>query len=96
MRPPQPSTSGSEIVLSAFQRRIVLAVARGHTTDQIAAREHVSPATIKTHLRYLMLRTGTRNRAHLTAWAYESGLLRPHSPHPQRPALEPSPDRAAS
>ena len=96
MRPSQPTLSTRRAAVSAFQRRIVLAVARGHTTDQIATREHVSPDTIKTHLRYLMLRTGTRNRAHLTAWAYESGLLRPHSSHTRRPALEPSAGRAAS
>lgn len=86
MRTPYPIPGSEQLEITDPQMRIILGIVRGETTDQIAATELVSPDTIKTHLRILMRRSGTNTRAHLIAWAYESGLLRPHWSRPYRRA----------
>ena len=70
-----PSSNGTHEPLTAREREVVVAIAKGHTTGQIAELLYVSPATVETHVRKAMLRLGARNRAHLIAVALERGEL---------------------
>jgi PAS domain S-box-containing protein len=54
-------------LLTQREREIVTAVAMGHQTRQIAAELHISPETVRKHVRNLMAKTGAHTRAHLVA-----------------------------
>lgn len=75
-RPPH-SDPAARVEVTDAQLRMLVGVLQGHTNAEIAKSEFVSPHTVKEHLHTLMQRTGTKNRAHLVAWAYESALIRP-------------------
>jgi PAS domain S-box-containing protein len=71
-------TSKSE--LTERERQVVTAIAMGDTTPDIAKELHISPETVRTHVRNAMEKTNTRTRAHLVARVMgEEGLL--HLPH---------------
>jgi DNA-binding NarL/FixJ family response regulator len=63
--------------LTAREREVTALVASGLSNDEIAARLYLSPATAKTHVNRAMTKLGTRDRAQLVVFAYESGLVRP-------------------
>jgi DNA-binding NarL/FixJ family response regulator len=65
--------------LSNREREVVALVARGLSTDEIAARMVISSTTAKTHVSRAMTKLHARNRAQLVVLAYESGLVAPHS-----------------
>ncbi|MGA6168298.1 response regulator [Amycolatopsis magusensis] len=65
--------------LTNREREAVALVARGLTTDQIAARMVISPLTAKTHINRAMTKLHARDRAQLVILAYESGLVAPGS-----------------
>lgn len=79
MRTTQPPYGDptAQVEVTDSQLRMLVGVLQGHTNIEIAKSEFVSPHTVKEHLHTLMQRTGTKNRAHLVAWAFESGLIRP-------------------
>lgn len=54
--------------------------AEGLSNDEIAARMHVSPLTVRTHVGRAMTKLGARHRAQLVAMAYQSGLVRVDPP----------------
>jgi two-component system nitrate/nitrite response regulator NarL len=62
-------------VLSAREREILGLVAEGMTAPEIAARLHLSPATIKSHLHHLYEKLGVSERAAAVAEAMRRGLL---------------------
>src|SRR5262249_7125235 len=61
--------------LSARERELVTLVAQGHTNAQIAARLHISPRTVSSHLDRIRDKTGARRRADLTRLALAAGLV---------------------
>ncbi|MFP3900463.1 MAG: response regulator [Acidimicrobiia bacterium] len=63
--------------LTDREREVMTLVAEGLTNDEIAARLHVSPLTVKTHVSRAMTKLRARDRAQLVVFAYESGLVRP-------------------
>ena len=63
--------------LTVREREVTALVASGLSNDEIAARLYLSPATAKTHVNRAMTKLGTRDRAQLVVFAYESGLVRP-------------------
>jgi DNA-binding NarL/FixJ family response regulator len=63
--------------LTSREREVVALVARGLSNDDIAARLHLSPATVKTHVNRAMVKVGARDRAQLVVLAYETGLAQP-------------------
>jgi DNA-binding NarL/FixJ family response regulator len=56
------------------EREIVQLVAEGRSSADIAARMHISPATVDTHRRNVMRKLGLHSIAELTRWAIREGL----------------------
>jgi DNA-binding NarL/FixJ family response regulator len=63
--------------LTDRERDILLLVARGRSTDEIAGRLVISPLTAKSHVRNILRKLDCHDRAGLVAIAYESGLISP-------------------
>jgi len=66
--------------LTAREREITALVGAGLSNTEIAARLFISAATAKTHVNRAMMKTGSRDRAQLVVFAYETGLVAPRAP----------------
>ncbi len=64
-------------VLSDREQQLLLAVARGHDSDTIAALQQVRSDSIRRNLSALYRKVGVRNQRGLIAWGLQQGLLRP-------------------
>lgn len=73
--PPFEQTSAQ--VLTKREREVVTLIAMGLETDQIAEELHVSPETVRTHVRNAMSKLGAHTRAQLVAIVISSN----HSIH---------------
>ncbi|SDF73880.1 DNA-binding response regulator, NarL/FixJ family, contains REC and HTH domains [Lentzea fradiae] len=62
--------------LTGRELDVVLAVGRGSTNAEIAARLRVSLSTVKSHLANAQDKIGARNRTETAIWAWRNGLLR--------------------
>jgi DNA-binding NarL/FixJ family response regulator len=63
--------------LTEREREILELVARGLSNAEIAGRLVISPLTAKTHVRNVLRKVDCRDRAALTALAYETRLISP-------------------
>jgi DNA-binding CsgD family transcriptional regulator len=63
---PAPVLSG-ELPLTEREREVVTLIALGRETAQIAEELHISPETVRTHVRNAMSRLGAHTRAQLVA-----------------------------
>jgi DNA-binding NarL/FixJ family response regulator len=61
--------------LSAREREVLILVAQGHSTRQIAEILHISPNTVDVHRSHLMRKLDLHNVAELSAFAVRHGLL---------------------
>ncbi len=69
-------TNGTAFALSQKEASVMQAVAEGRTDSQIANVLGLSVPTIKTHVRSILRKTHSRNRAAAIATAFRSGALR--------------------
>lgn len=76
---PEPAAAATrqESQLTAREEEITALVGRGMSNLEIAAQLFISPATAKTHINRAMMKTGSRDRAQLVVFAYETGLTTP-------------------
>ena len=76
---PQPRRPDRRLVdpLTDREQEITALVALGLSNDEIGHRLFISPATAKTHVNRAMMKTGSRDRAQLVVYAYETGLVVP-------------------
>ena len=74
--PKRPVGGGSPLdTLSDREREVLVLVAQGHTNQQIADRLFLSVKTIESYRARLMGKLGLTNRAELTTFALEAGLM---------------------
>jgi DNA-binding CsgD family transcriptional regulator len=72
---PIESSNGASSKLTDREREVVRLVALGSTTRQIAADLHLSPDTIRSHVRNSMAKIGAHTRAQLVALVLADGLI---------------------
>ena len=70
-------------VLTEREREMVALVAHGLSNEDIAARLHLSPLTVKTHVNRAMSKLRSRDRAQLVVLAYQTGLVRAGDTYPR-------------
>lgn len=63
IQPPRGPRRGTGDLLTARQRQILMLVGRGLTTKEIAGRERISDASVRTHIRRAHERLGVHSRA---------------------------------
>ena len=62
--------------LTARETEIIILIAQGFTSKEIAAKLTISVATVETHRTNLMIKLGVRNVAGLAAYAFAAGLTK--------------------
>ena len=63
----QPTAVAGGLPLTNRERQVVTLIALGRETTQIAGELHISPETVRTHVRNAMSKLGARTRAQLVA-----------------------------
>lgn len=75
--------SPSEVVLEPMvssltqrERQVMMLIARGLSTDEIARELTIGVATVRTHVYRVRCKLGARDRAQLVSLAYRSGIMK--------------------
>jgi DNA-binding NarL/FixJ family response regulator len=73
-----PNTAPAQPIepLTAREEQVLIAVARGHTNNEIADQLYITLSTVKTHVASLMTKLDARNRVEIAIWAYETHRVR--------------------
>jgi two-component system, NarL family, response regulator NreC len=72
---PSAAGGGPLDTLSEREREVLVLVAEGHTSQQIADRLFLSVKTIESYRARLMAKLGLKSRAELTKLAFDTGLI---------------------
>lgn len=64
--------------LTEREREVLLEIATGYANPEIAARLHVSEATVKTHVGHILAKLELRDRIQIVIFAYDHGLVPRH------------------
>ncbi|WP_137990847.1 response regulator [Streptomyces vilmorinianum] len=72
--------------LTPRELEVLEALAKGESNAELAARFHLSEATVKTHVARILSKLRLRDRAQAVIAAYETGLITPGSDGAARPA----------
>lgn len=62
--------------LTQRERQVMLLIARGLSTDEIARELTIGVATVRTHVYRVRCKLGARDRAQLVSFAYRSGIMK--------------------
>ena len=76
-RAPDTALTGGLESLTARERDVVTAVARGRSNAEIACELYIGAATVKSHVSSVLTKLGLRDRAQVVVFAYEAGLVEP-------------------
>lgn len=74
---PAQREAGRLDALTEREHGVLVRMARGATNAEIAASLHVSVATVKSHVRSIFTKLGTRDRAAAIVLAYDCGAIAP-------------------
>lgn len=74
-RPKASESESVDVGLTPRESEILKHIARGLTNEEIAAEEFVSMATVKTHVRHILMKTGSRDRVQAVLFAFRTGLV---------------------
>jgi len=75
MLPRRDGAGGAAALLTGREHEVLLHIARGLTTQEIADSIGLSPNTVKSHSRSLFSKLGAHNRVQALAVATERGLV---------------------
>jgi DNA-binding NarL/FixJ family response regulator len=64
--------------LSGREIGVLEELAMGTSTEDIAAKFHVSPHTVRTHIKNILRKLDARTRAHAVAIAFAEDAIHPH------------------
>jgi len=68
--------------LTPRERQVLLLMAQGMTTDEVARELAIGITTVRTHVYRLRTKLKVRDRAQLVSFAYRAGLMRPRDGRP--------------
>ena len=74
-QPAAPTPSPAVAELTPRETVILRLIALGLTNQEIADHEYVSMATVKTHVRHILMKTNSRDRVHAVLFAYRTGVV---------------------
>jgi len=62
-------------VLTNRERDLLVELARGHSTAEIAKELHISPTTVRNHIQRMLAKLGAHSRLEAVAIAIEQGII---------------------
>lgn len=75
LSPPVGSAANGAPRLTGREREVLAEIALGHTTDEVAELLSIMPTTVKSYLKNVMGKLGTRNRVETLRAARRAGLV---------------------